>query len=200
MKLPAPLIAALLCLPLLACGPRDDAATGATAADSGVVEKVRTHTDAARRKLATSNVSISRSGTPKAEISPEGDLLIEGKAVTIDASQRQMLLAYRQQIIEIANAGMDIGVQGAALGVGAAGEAIKGVFSGNMDEVQARIEAEAAKIEGEARKLCDLVPAMRRQQQALAAALPEFAPYARSSAGDAEDTEECMKDGGITVP
>ena len=50
---------------------------------------------------------------PKAEITPDGDFLIEGVAVGIDPAQRRELLAYRGQVIDIAKAGIDIGERSA---------------------------------------------------------------------------------------
>ncbi len=46
---------------------------------------------------------------PKAEITPQGDFLIEGKPVAIDGRQRQDLLRYRHQVIDIAKAGIEKG-------------------------------------------------------------------------------------------
>lgn len=198
MKLHAPLLAALLCLPLLACGDRNNTADPTTAnGDTLLGQTVRRATEAARAKLATENISISHEGTPKAEITPSGDLLIDGKAITLTDAQRALVLHYREQIMQIASAGMDIGVQGANLGMRAAGDAIKGVLSGNADQIEGKINAEAAKIKAEARKLCDLVPPLRQTQDALAQALPEFAPYARNMP---LDPDECLSNGGITVP
>src|SRR3546814_1032470 len=51
---------------------------------------------------------------PHAEITPQGDLLIEGKAQQVDAAKREQLLAYRRQVITIALSGIEIGERGAA--------------------------------------------------------------------------------------
>lgn len=195
----------LTCLPLLAaCNRQPDPPPAAdnpgqpTSALGGIVKKA---TDEARKKLATENISISdgmhfsvnghsvrRAGIePSAEITPQGDLLIDGKAVMATPAQRALLLQYRQHLVAIAVAGMDIGVQGADLGMKAAGEAIRGIFSGNTDQVEQHVEAEAAKIETAARKLCLQLPALLATQQKLAAALPEFKPYARMEQGDVDD-------------
>jgi hypothetical protein len=175
----------------------------------GVIEQ-------ARKELATQNISISDgmninvngrqwttgdSRLPKAEITPKGDLLIEGKAVAITAAQRADLLAYRGQIIGIAEAGMAIGAQGANIAGHAVSGAIGAIFGGKggEKEFEKKIEAEAAKIEAEAMKLCTRLPALMAGQQALAAALPEFKPYARMTQ---DDIDECGKDGrnnGVAV-
>lgn len=183
------LFALLLCLPLAACGGQPSS-TATETADTTLGKKVREATDEARRKLATENINVSRDNGAKAEITPAGDLLIDGKAVAIDDAQRKLLLEYRAHIVKVAEAGIEIGVQGANLGVRAAGEAIKGIFSGDTDKIEERVNAEAKKLEESAGKICDQMPALLASQQRLAAAVPEFEPYANM---DQDDIEECRK-------
>ena len=92
--------------------------------------------------------------------------------------------------LKLAEAGMDIGVQGADLGMKAAGDAIASIFRGDTDGVEKRIEAEAQRLEASALRLCDSLPALLAAQQALAAAVPEFAPYATMDAGDIDDCRD----------
>lgn len=182
----------------------------ASANDSFIGRHVGGAIEQARKELATQNISISDgmninvngrqwntgdSSLPKAEITPKGDLLIEGKAVAITAAQRAELLAYRGQILGIAEAGMAIGAQGANIAGHAISGAVGAIFGGKdgEKEFEKKIEAEAAKIEAEAMKLCTRLPALMAGQQALAAALPEFKPYARMTQADIED---CGKDVG----
>jgi hypothetical protein len=191
--------ALLLCLPIAACtapdsgkgkAPADQsaAAPATSALDTDSIGKtVQEATDKARREIAQGNISISNGKSPKAEISPQGDLLIDGKAVPVDAHQRALLQDYRKQVESLASAGMEIGVAGANLGVKAAGEAIKGMFSGDTQGIEARVNEEARKIEGQAQKLCSLLPGMMARQQALAASLPAFQPYATMDQSDIDD-------------
>jgi hypothetical protein len=208
-------VALLGCMSLLvACDRHQDksAANGTTQPTSMLGNIVKNATDEARKKLETQNISISDgmhiqinghtidrpSGKTKAEITPQGDLLIDGKAVTVTPAQRGLLLQYRQNIIRIAEAGMDIGVQGADLGMKAASEAISGIFSGNGDKVEEKIKPEAQKIEAAAQSLCKLLPPMLATQNELAATLSEFRPYARMTQDDISD---CMKhhNGNVSV-
>lgn len=102
----------LLCLPLAACGNHDagkaDPATGkaaSPAAEASTVGKtVQDATDKARRELAQGNIKISNDQSDKAEITPQGELLINGKTVSTTASQRALLLDYRKQVEAIAGA------------------------------------------------------------------------------------------------
>ena len=215
MKSPVLIAIAATLLLLGACdrsdAPRPDSSTSASkpAPDTVIGRSVANAMDEARAKLATENISLTSfnvSGNnkgvfntdddaddtrPKAEITPQGELLIEGRSIEANAQQQALLLQYRKQIEGVASAGMDIGVQGADLGVKAATEAIKGIFSGNPGDVEQRIEAEAEKVKLSAMKLCEQLPAMLETQTALAAAMPEFKPYATM---DQDDIDDCYDD------
>lgn len=207
-------IAAILSL-LGACdrsAPQPDSSASAArpAPDTVIGRSVEKAMDKARAKLATENISLSSfdvSGNnngivvtaddnaddtrPKAEITPQGVLLIEGRKVDANAQQRALLLQYRKQVEGIASTGMDIGVHGADLGMKAATEAVKGIFSGNPGDVEQRVEAEAENIKLSARQLCEQLPAMLETQTALAAAMPEFEPYATM---EQDDIDDCYHD------
>lgn len=208
-------LALLIATPLAACNqspappasPPAPTATDPDAAKTFIGRHVDKALEEARKELATENISIgdgfnmsinghkihnSDNGLPKAEITPQGDLLVEGKAVDVTPAQRQQLLAYRGQIIGIAEAGMAIGAKGADI----AGEAMNGVvgliFGGKEAEkaFEQRMEAQGEKIKVEAVKLCAQLPGLLAGQQALAATLPEFKPYARMTQ---EDIDDCGK-------
>lgn len=191
----------LACAPLLGACQKASAPTPTPTPTAGTEEAPTTAlgkvvdeaTQEARAKLASEPISVSNNNEslPKAEIAPNGDLLIEGKAVPVDDAQRALLLEHRKNLVAIAEAGMAIGVRGADLGMKAAGEALKGIFSGNTDEIEQRIEAEAEKIKADAAVLCNRLPAMLDSQDKLAAALPEFKPYATMTA---EDIDECREE------
>ncbi len=216
-------LALLISAPLLACSqpaapPAPPAVPAPPAADNDapktfIGRQVGKALAEARKELATENISISdgfnvningrnihsRNGDlPNAEITPQGDLLIEGKAVSVTTAQRQQLLVHRGRIVGIAEAGIAIGAKGADI----AGEAISGVagaiFGGREGEkaFEQRMEAQGKKIEAEALKLCTQLPALLASQQALAASLPEFKPYARMTQ---EDIEDCGKHGEPNV-
>ncbi len=181
----------LLSLPLAACTDKgEDAVSAAAETTSSVGRTVKEATDKARKEIVLGNISLSGEGANRGEITPEGKLLIGGTEVTTTEAQRAQLLAYRKQLEAIAMAGMDVGVAGAQLGVAAAGEALKGIFSGKTDEIEQRINAEADKIKAQAMTICEKMPAMMAAQQALAVSLPAFKPYATM---DQSDIDDCGK-------
>lgn len=196
MNLLRVLPATLLCLPLIACGgtssaPDKTIGKSVAEATSGVGQTVKEAMDDARKEITEGNIRISSSNQPQAEITPDGRLLIDGKDVPADANQRRQLLAYRSQVVAVANEGMEIGLAGAKLGTDAAGEALKGIFSGDSEGIEKRINAEAEKIEAQAKRICNRMPAMLASQQALARELPAFKPYATM---DQSDVDDCGKD------
>lgn len=191
------LFAALLAASMLsACS--DNASSGADPGEPATMlgKAVKGATDHAREELATANIQVSKDQHSKAEITPEGDLLVDGKRITPTTEQRKLLLEYRGHIIGIAEAGIDIGLQGADLAGKAVGEALKGVLTGNTDQIEQKIEAEAGGIEKAAVELCKLLPAMKVTHDKLAAAMPEFKPYATM---DQSDVDDCGKDGKFNV-
>lgn len=192
--------ATLLCLPLIACGgtssaPDKSVGKSVAEATSGVGQTVKEAMDDARKDIAQGNIKISADKQPRAEITPDGRLLIAGKEVAANDVQRRHLQEYRGHVVAVAMAGMDVGLAGAKLGANAAGEALKGIFSGDSEGVEKRVNAEAAKIEAQAKRICDRLPAMLASQQALARELPAFKPYATM---DQSDVDDCGKDNSVT--
>ncbi len=150
--------------------------------------------DKASVELATRNITVSNDhdDAPKAEITPQGDFLIAGKAVPLTPAQRTETLAYRQQLVEIAREGIAIGSQGAALGIHAASAAIAAAFSGESEQqIRQRVEAQASGIRVAAAKICDRLPALKASQQKLATDLPAFKPYADLTPAK---IDECRRD------
>jgi len=210
---------AVAALPLLSACSQPASGGGTTAdvearapsetADAGAISgAIHKELEKARKELHEENIAIGGKGVnvsingteyagdpddgrPRAEISPEGDLLIDGKPVGIDAGQRAQLLEYRREVVEIAEAGIAIGGKGVGLAESALRQAAGAIFTGKTDDMERSIEAEAMKLKAEAQVLCTKLPAMLATQQQLAASLPEFRPYATMTQADIDD---CLKD------
>jgi len=147
--------------------------------------------DQAARLIAEENMQLQADGQPDAEITPEGYLLIGGKAVALSAGQRTLLAANRSQLVGIATEGVKIGRQGVDLAGKAMKSALFAVLTGNEARFERKMEAEAAKIEASAITLCDRLPALLASQNAVSDAVPEFKPYARV---EQSDIAECARD------
>lgn len=133
------------------------------------------------------NLKLNASGHPRAEVSAKGDFIVDGKPVPVNDQQRALLVAYHRELGGIADAGIATGKEGAKLAGKAVGAAVKGIFSGDPDRIDREMEAEAKKVEAEAMKICDRLPALHKAQQDLVAALPAFQPYAGMEPADIEE-------------
>lgn len=203
---------AIATLPLLSACNRpaaDDARAKAEETGGFIARSIDDALEKARKELREGNLELNGDGPtvsvngkqygpgkddrnlPKAEITPEGDFLLEGKEVAIDDAQRALLLQYRGHVIDIAEAGIAIGGKGVDLAGTALQQAVGAIFSGNTEELEKQVEAEARKLQAEALVLCNRLPPMLEAQQRLAASLPEFAPYANMTQDDIED---CLED------
>ncbi|KAA2286120.1 hypothetical protein [Arenimonas fontis] len=199
MKHAARGFALLMLLPLAGCGLEgaQDRAEDVARRLESAAERVEARTseiaERVRRDVAGSNLRLGggADALPRAEITPEGELLIDGKPLGLGPEQRGLALAYRNEVIGVASAGAEIGVEGAALATRALGEAASALLSGDTAGIDARIEAEAERIRASASALCDRLPALRQARDALASAVPEFAPYAEM---ELTDINNCNKE------
>ncbi|HEX7371029.1 MAG TPA: hypothetical protein VF284_12195 [Rhodanobacteraceae bacterium] len=182
---------------LAACGNGQPSNGAPTASSSSLIGNAIDHAmDRAAVKLHTQDITISDNGgaigQPKAQITPAGDLLIAGKAVSLTPAQRAEVLAYRQQLIAIGEQGIAVGKQGATLGMNAAGAALAGAFSGKSEQqIRQRVEAQASGIREAAAKICDRLPALMASQQKLAVDVPAFKPYATMTQ---DEIDRCRSD------
>lgn len=220
MKASFSTIALALMLPLVGCGqsgqtdsppavadsaPQAAASTNVSVSEktsSVISENIQRAMAKAKRELATKNIDVNSvrinarhddtDARPKAEITPQGELLIAGRKVAATPAQQTLLLDYRKQIVGIAETGIDIGAQGADLGINAAREALWGAFAGKSDkDIEAAIKPQTDKIQAAAATLCTRLPGLLSTQQQLAAVMPEFRPYATMQQKDIDD---CGKD------
>ena len=185
-------LSAALILPLAGCAEQQ--------ADLGarIQQQVRGEMAKAADKLASEPFTLNADGLPAASISVDGVLSIDGQPLPLTPQQQALAVQYRQQIQAIASEGMQIGLQGAELGVGAAASALGGVLSGkDAGQIEAEVQDKAAGLKQAAAQLCERLPALMQAGQALAAAVPQFAPYASVSDKSIED---CRKDGQLNQP
>ncbi|MFT3896288.1 MAG: DUF2884 family protein [Thermomonas sp.] len=181
----------------------------------GLTGMVGAAMDKARAEMETKNIGIGGNGvhinvngheintpddkTPHAEITPQGDLLVEGKPVDVTPAQRALLLQYRDEIIGVASTGMEIGKQGVDIAGKAVGTAIASIFNGKSDQAEQEIKAQGERIEAAAMKLCDQMQPMLKTQQELAASLPAFKPYAKLEQSDIDDCRKHDKGDGVAL-
>ncbi|MBB3343937.1 hypothetical protein [Luteimonas sp. RC10] len=166
-------------------------------------QEIRTELANARAELETENLDVSESlqfgrdgrrkrdrdaKLPSAAITPRGDFLVDGRAVPVDAHQRRQLLAYREQVIEVARTAIDMGEVAALAAVDAVDRGVFGLMVSAMTgSLERRIERNVRQIvEPGALQICARMPALHAAEQQLAADLPAFRPYARLEAREAD--------------
>ncbi len=192
----APVLLALSSLGLVACSGGDQPSGDTDTGWAGMAQKAR---DGIREEMATQNLDIVQgvAGLPSASLSPQGDLVIDGQTITLTPAQRERLLDYRAQLAGVAEAGADVGIQGAAIGVAAMKEAAKAALGGDQAQVEQRIKEQTDAIRVAAQALCDRLPALLEAQRAAAEAVPEFKPYANM---DEKDILECNTEIDAAAP
>lgn len=164
---------------------------------------VRVDLAKARTELLTENLRIGdnfRFGghrdaiakdLPDAEITPQGDFLVDGKPQAIDAGQRALMLAYRKQVVDIALGGIEAGQVAADAALDAVGDSWIGIlFNAMTGRLEARVERVVKqKIQPMVLGICKQLPAVMDSQQKLAASVPSFKPYANLDQHDIDDCE-----------
>ena len=182
----APLLLALSAPALLACGGPAETESDKSGW-AGIAETARAEI---REEMATQTLDIGEGvkGLPRAGLTPQGDLVIDGKTITLSAEQRTKLLDFRTQLAGVAEAGAEVGLQGAAIATTAMKEAAKAALTGDKASIEERMKGSTDAIQASAKALCARLPALLASQRAAAEAVPEFRPYATM---DEQDINEC---------
>ena len=208
-----PVVALALLLPLAAqAQPPRSADTGINAdirRELGDARKeVRAELAQAKRELDTGNLQLrdnlqfaghdrkkARDTAAAAFITPQGDLLIDGKVQVIDAGQRRQLLAYRGLVVELSKAGIDIGQKSAEAALDAvSGSWVGLLFGGLTGSLERRVERTVREqVEPGVRGICRMLPRVLDSQQRLATSLPQFRPYATLQREDVRDCEDTVR-------
>jgi hypothetical protein len=199
----AVIIAALL--PLAAhAGPRSELSTDLEDAR----KEIRTELAQERLRLENENLSLgdtfhvgghdrrttdTAAKQPKGEITPAGDLLVDGKAIQLDAAQRKQLLGYRTQVIGLARDGIDAGEKAALLAIDATDVSLFNLIVGGLTgSLERRVKSTVQReLQPAILQICHRLPQLRESQQSLAGTVPAFRPYATLRS---EDVASCEAD------
>jgi len=132
------------------------------------------------------DVEITPRGHAPAVVRPDGGLLIDGAAVEVPGEARERLVAYSAAVRAMLQHGIETGKAGAAVAASAVSEVTKGLASGDTSQIGAKVEEKADAVRAKALSICDDLAAARREQEAVAAAVAAFRPYAVIEAGEGE--------------
>lgn len=165
------LLAGALAATLAGCG---SATSGTIVTDDGYIA------------IRDGQAVVRAPGNPDASIAADGALRIGEAAIATTPEQRVQLARYYAEAAALRDDGIATGKAGLAVAGHAIGSVISGLVSGNPDRIDREVDAKARTVEASAHKLCADLAQLRSTQDAIAAQLPAFRPYARINAGDAE--------------
>lgn len=138
------------------------------------------HTLGSSITFDSSGMVIHSPGHPDAHVSRDGTLSIGDKAIAVTPAQRQLLARYYGEATVVMESGEALGKHGVSMAARGIGDAISSIFHHDSSTADKRMEAESKVIESAAGKLCADVKALGATQNAIAAEIPTFAPYASS--------------------
>lgn len=148
------------------------------------------HSDSEFRHLSIvddSHVAVHSVGLPDAIISAAGSLTIDGKPVAMTAAQTQIAARYFASAIALRSDAVKTGAAGVSTAITAVASVVDGLSSGDTDSIDAKVDASAARVDAAANKVCEDVQALAKAQDALAATLTQFKPFATIRASSVDD-------------
>jgi len=134
------------------------------------------------------HVAVHRHDGPDAVVSAAGELGIAAKSVSLDRAQKDLLIRYFAGARAVRQDGFATGMAGADTAMTAISSVVGGLASGEPDKIGPAVDAKAATVRAQAEKLCGDLRELAATQNALAASLAEFKPYALI---DAKEVKEC---------
>lgn len=173
---------------LAACGRSEPERPATPARDDSALTAV---INIAGLALSGDQVRIRASAAPEARIEAGGRLFVDGQEIPINDAQRAELVAYHAAAMQLRENAKQTGIAGAKVGIAAAGAVLEGLATGDPDSIGPRVEAEAQKVQETALRMCDDLAALKSAQDALAADLEAFRPYATI---DEDDVSGCRRD------
>ncbi|HMM58432.1 MAG TPA: DUF2884 family protein [Rudaea sp.] len=137
--------------------------------------------------LSDTRIAVHAHAGTDAIVSAQGDLLIDGKPVTLDAAQSQIVARYFTSAMALRSDAVKTGAAGAATAATAITSVAAGLASGDTDSIDAKVNASAAKVDAAANKLCVDLQMLAKAQDDLASAVPSFKPYATIGQREVDD-------------
>lgn len=126
----------------------------------------------------SSGMVVHAAGQPNAHVSRDGELSIDGKPVAVTPAQRELLQRYYRQARTVMDSGTAMGKQGIEMAKSGIDQAIASIFGKDSSAADRQMNAQSQKIETAADAMCSGVRALGATEQAIAASLPAFKPYA----------------------
>ena len=142
--------------------------------------------------LQNDEVTLHVQSAPDAVINAAGDLSIAQHPTTVSAAQRVLLQDYYRNVLAVNEHGIATGKAGVAIAGQAIKSVVKGIASGNTDNIDKDIDAKSQKVTQAALKICQDLAGIKTAQDSLAGQLAAFKPYA--GIVDAGNITDCAND------
>ena len=148
----------------------------------------------------SSGMVVHAVGKPDAHVGKDGSLAIAGHAIDVTPAQRAMLQRYYAEARGMMQSGEAVGKQGAAMAEKGIDDALASLLHGDSSSAQKNLEAQSNQMDSAVGKLCEDIKAMGATQQAIAADIPAFEPYASGARTECSVTSTTsIRDGNIVV-
>ena len=128
---------------------------------------------------------------PKARVAPDGKLLLDDKPVALNAAEQAAMARYYTVGRGFGNQAVQLGFDSAGFALHTVGSVFEGLLHGDPDRIGKDAKQGGEAIKSQARALCRNLDDWRSVQDAAAAAVPEFKPYAVIGL---DDSAHCIVD------
>ena len=138
------------------------------------------------------SIAVHAPDRKDAIITEAGKLSIAGSDVKVTAPQRELLVRYYASAVKFRDQSMSLG--GVANASSLLVSAAAGMVSGDSQRIESAVHARSAKITSTASEMCNDLATLASTQDALAAQLAAFRPYAQIKATEAADCRRWLED------
>lgn len=136
-------------------------------------------------------IVIKAPDQPKARVTPEGSLLLDEKPVTLSATGQAAMARYYAVGRGFGNQAVQLGFDSAGFAAHTVGKVFEGLLHGDTSQIEKDAKQGSEAIKDQAKALCQNLQDWRSAQDAAAAVVPEFKPYALIGA---HDVDHCSVD------
>lgn len=98
-------------------------------------------------EIENGEMIVYKRGRAILEIERDGTLIVRGKQVDTSRKQRRMLVKYVEHFEYVVDQSIEIGLDGADIGITAAKEVVNALFSFNIDKMEEKLERMEEKLE-----------------------------------------------------
>lgn len=141
-------------------------------------------------RVVDNEVRITVPGAPDAYVQSGGGLAIGSSTLALTPAEQTLAQRYYQDASGLGAAGKATGEAGGRMGIAIIGSLFSALWHDDSSIIDRTAHRGAAGIKSDVQGLCEQLSGLRSTQDALASALPAFAPYRVIRA---HDVSECFR-------